>query len=146
MTTDEIHQRALTLFRERTCAQRHIQALQQEIATTEVELQRLDIETMRATEPDIITEAEEKALIAQFGGTVLAKACLDCEFDYACRLRSGEVVYFRGAKVLSGGWVELTLKPMDEQPTQNRIAYPADRGLEVRVSDIVWIMDAPNGS
>jgi hypothetical protein len=35
---------------------------------------------------------------------------------------------------------------MKDQPEQNRIAYPADRGLEVRIADIVWVMDAPEGS
>lgn len=76
----------------------------------------------------------------------LAKACIDSPFDYACRLRTGEVIAFSGAKLLRDGWIELTLKPLSDQPVINRIAFPAERGLEVRVADIVWIMDAPNGS
>lgn len=62
------------------------------------------------------------------------------------KLRTGEVVAFSFATVLNNEWVHLDVKPMDEQLDDNRIPYPADRGMDVRLSDIVWVMDAPNGS
>ena len=79
------------------------------------------------------------------GSSALSKACFD-HFDYAMKLRTGEVINFSDAKVLSGDWVWINVKPTDEQPTENRIAYPAERGMDVRLSDIVWVMDAPCGS
>lgn len=79
------------------------------------------------------------------GSEALAKACQD-PFDYAMKLRTGEVINFEFARVLNKEWVHLGIKPMDEQPETGRIAYPADRGVDVRVSDIVWVMDAPRGS
>ena len=79
------------------------------------------------------------------GSAALAKACQD-PFDYAMKLRTGEVIYFSFAKVLNKEWVHLDIKPMNEQPLANRIAYPAHRGVDVRLSDIVWVMDAPRGS
>ena len=75
----------------------------------------------------------------------LAKACED-PFDYALRLRTGEVIRFSSAVFLNDEWVYLNLMPMSQQPEENRITYKADRGVDVRISDIVWVMDAPNGS
>ena len=75
----------------------------------------------------------------------LAKACVD-PFDYAMKLRTGEVIDFSFATILNKEWVHLDINPMDEQPKENRIAYPAERGVDVRLSDIVWVMDAPRGS
>lgn len=80
------------------------------------------------------------------GSAALAKACYDNPFDYAMKLRTGEVIAFSGAKVLNPEWVHLDVKPMYDQPEENRIAYPAERGMDVRISDIVWVMDAPQGS
>ena len=88
---------------------------------------------------------EEAQLGILTGSAALAKACQD-PFDYAMKLRTGEVIDFSFAKVLNKEWVHLEIKPMDEQPEANRIAYPADRGVDVRLSDIVWVMDAPRGS
>ena len=91
-------------------------------------------------------ENEEGRLIKILtGSAALAKACQD-SFDYAMKLRTGEVINFSFARVLNKEWVHLYIKPMDEQPRENRIAYPADRGVDVRLADIVWVMDAPLGS
>lgn len=91
-------------------------------------------------------ENEEGRLIEILtGSAALAKACQD-PFDYAMKLRTGEVIDFSFAKVLNKEWVHLDIKPMDEQPKAKRIAYPAERGMDVRLSDIVWVMDAPRGS
>ena len=80
------------------------------------------------------------------GSHDLAKACSDQPFDYALKFRTGEVIAFSGAKIVSPQWIHIDVKDMDEQPENNRVAFPAMRGMDVRISDIVWVMDAPMGS
>ena len=115
------------------------------------------METMKTEDladiADIDLEADDQYLDEQCrmielltGSKALAKACVDDPVDYAMKLRTGEVIAFSGAQVLNREWVHLRLKPMDQQPKENQIAYPADRGVDVRLSDIVWVMDAPLGS
>lgn len=97
--------------------------------------------------PFSLFEDSEKLVRALVGSPALAKACFDSPFDYALRLRTGEVIAFSGASVVNREWVHLEAKPPDEQPEGgHRIAYPAARGVDVRMADIVWVMDAPNGS
>jgi len=98
---------------------------------------------MKNSEDD--TNENGRLLQILTGSAALAKACQDC-FDYAMKLRTGEVINFSFAEVINNEWVHLTLKETNEQPIANRIAYPADRGVDVRMSDIVWVMDAPEGS
>jgi len=90
-------------------------------------------------------EEEDRRNRLILGSAALAKACQD-PFDYALKLRTGEVIDFSFATILNSEWVNLDLKPIEDQPERNRIAYPADRGVDVRISDIVWVMDAPRGS
>lgn len=91
-------------------------------------------------------ELEIKAVEEKLGSQALAKACLDDQFDYALRIRTGEVIRFVGAKVLNSEWITVELRPMEEQPEHHRIAFKADRGMDIRIADIVWVMDAPEGS
>jgi hypothetical protein len=104
--------------------------------------------TTSQTTADLIHgfEAEEARLRKTTGSHALAKACMDNPFDYALKLRTGEVIEFSGAAILNNEWVHLSVKPMCEQPKTNRLAYPAERGMDVRLADIVWVMDAPHGS
>ncbi len=88
---------------------------------------------------------EEDLHRALLGSKALAKAVQD-PFDYAMKLRTGEVITFESAEVIDREWVHLVLKPMEQQPKSNTIAFPAMRGVDVRISDIVWVMDAPMGS
>jgi hypothetical protein len=94
----------------------------------------------------MMQQAEDKLLSIAGLPPALAKSCQDNPFDYALKLRTGEVITFSGASLLNLDWIHLTVKPMDEQPSVNRIAFPAERGMDVRLSDIVWVMDAPEGS
>jgi hypothetical protein len=80
------------------------------------------------------------------GSSALEKACLDDCFDYALKLRTGEVIRFTGAKVISPGWIHLEVMPKQCQPAKNGLPFMADRGVDVRIADIVWVMDAPEGS
>ena len=79
------------------------------------------------------------------GSHALAKACQD-PFDYAMKLRTGEVIRFHSAEVYRPGWVHLEVCDPDQQPDEDRLPFKADRGVDVRIDDIVWVMDAPEGS
>ena len=71
----------------------------------------------------------------------LQKAC-DDEFMYALKLRSGDVIEFASATILTGGiWIHL-----NGVVTNKNQPFLADRGMDVRISDIIWVMDAPHGS
>lgn len=82
----------------------------------------------------------------------LIKACCD-EFTYAMRLRSGEVIQFNSASWAPGSqWVQIqqigSVRP-DRDIALHRFSSDAmsfDRGMDVRISDIVWVADAPWGS
>lgn len=89
-------------------------------------------------------DKEEKRLLAILGSPVLAKACMDTEFDYALKLRTGEIIEFDGAKYLNKDWIQIAQK--QGGTTERKLPYPAPRGVNVRISDIVWVMDAPIGS
>ena len=80
------------------------------------------------------------------GSSALAKACMDDCFDYALKLSTGEVIRFQGAKVISPDWVHLDVLSREDQPEINSLPYRAARGVDVRICDIVWVMDAPEGS
>lgn len=92
------------------------------------------------------SEREIKILESILGSEALAKACTDKSFDYALRLRTGEVVRFVGATLLNREWINIELPPDGQWDTPNPFPFDADRGIDIRISDIVWVMDAPNGS
>jgi hypothetical protein len=76
----------------------------------------------------------------------LLKASFD-PFDYALRLRTGEVIYFQECS-FRGDWVCLTVHkcPYQAAHDMSTLRHPFERGLDVRLSDIVWCADAPEGS
>lgn len=95
------------------------------------------------------SELTEEELQSALGSHALAKACYD-EFDYALRLRTGEVIRFKLATHLGNGWIHLNVEGR-EQSAHNPLAFSkrsrgVERGVDVRLSDIVWVMDAPEGS
>ena len=77
----------------------------------------------------------------------LAKACHD-PFEYAVGLVSGLVVSFTEANHISREWVHLSgivsCEPGPLVLADRTILF--DRGLDVQVSQIVWVCDAPHGS
>jgi hypothetical protein len=85
-------------------------------------------------------EKSEELLKAILGTAVLAKACQD-EFSYAMKLRTGEVILFSGATVLNREWVNLNIG----HPTvrEDGLPFTSERGIDVRLADIVWVMDNP---
>jgi hypothetical protein len=98
----------------------------------------------------------------------LIKAVID-PFDYACKLRTGEVIVFREArqatkadmqegydtenydevsleeKIKDPGWIKLENIDV-ERSSGLPPSVGFDRGMWVRVNDIVWTVDAPAGS
>ena len=81
----------------------------------------------------------------------LVKA-LDDQFDYALGLRNGQVIRFSIAR-LSGKWVHIVGEEGDTheggarggiEMSDSDFHFP--RGLDIRLSDIMWVADAPLGS
>jgi hypothetical protein len=66
-------------------------------------------------------------------------------FQYALRLRTGEVWCFSEAEI-HGDYVTLSLDDFQEDGPPRRRVFPFARGVDVRIGDIVWCADAPNGS
>lgn len=81
----------------------------------------------------------------------IEKACCD-PFEYGCCLRDGRIVYFGSAawSEHSPQWVTLLdVKSMSPEATANGRplhSFNFDRGIEVRICDIMWAADAPYGS
>ena len=73
--------------------------------------------------------------------TSLIKACFD-EFDYALGLKSGLVIQFYMATI-RGLFAELLIRPDERLYVKG---YLMPRGVEVRISEIEWCCDAPDGS
>jgi hypothetical protein len=71
----------------------------------------------------------------------LIKASLD-EYDYACRLVTGEIIRFTSAAI-HGDYVTLGVNTEEQE---RPLPFTFDRGIDVRIKDIVWCADAPNGS
>lgn len=79
----------------------------------------------------------------------LVKATSD-HFCYALGLRSGDIIEFTDAKVISNDWVHLeTMAGSDFEAYlqfgQSRLSGQSvfGRGIDVRVSEIVWVADSP---
>lgn len=70
----------------------------------------------------------------------LEKSFLDCPFDYAVILRDGKVIEYESAEWAAHGWVRLcgVVGKID--------GCNFERGLEVRLDDIMACADAPHGS
>jgi hypothetical protein len=95
-------------------------------------------DALHDTDADDIIEIE-RCFRTMLGSHALAKACTD-HFSYALKLSTGEHIFFDFAKPLAPDWVHLV---------GARISYnasPYDRGMDVRISAIVWVVDAPFGT
>jgi len=71
----------------------------------------------------------------------LLKALMD-PFSYALGLKDGSVIHFHEAHIAGPGWIRLISD--DDKFSFHRCR--CERGLEIRLSDIRWIADAPHGS
>jgi hypothetical protein len=75
---------------------------------------------------------------------IICKAIADQHFEYMLILRNGLVIKFEGAAKSREGWV--TLKNPQTLEGNKLLNCSFERGLEIRVSDIIAIADAPQGS
>src|SRR5206468_2842452 len=80
----------------------------------------------------------------------LLKATID-PFFYALRMSTGEVIHFvqatiHGDYVRIGGDTDGENQPLDNDEVNSKLPHRFYRGLDVRVQDIVWCADAPDGS
>lgn len=74
----------------------------------------------------------------------LLKAAVD-PFDYALGLRTGETVFFYELRI-DGDYVHLTYYDFGHAEPDHTLQFGKERGIDVRVDDIVWCCDAPYGS
>ena len=78
--------------------------------------------------------------------TALEKATCDEPWDYAIGLVDGSVFRFEGADFMrKGTWVHLRGIREWHLP-RGSISYNFDRGIDIPISAIVWVTDAPEGS
>ena len=77
----------------------------------------------------------------------LLKACVDRPWDYALRLRDGTIFRFTGADI-EGEWAHLEFdESVDFSGDVVRQSfYLFDRGVDVRIADVVWCADSPMGA
>lgn len=76
----------------------------------------------------------------------LIKATCD-PFHYAMGLRGGMVLEFESAEPQANGlFVRLHRAEEGSRVGRGHFPFNTDRGLDVRVSEIVWVLDAPHGS
>ena len=74
----------------------------------------------------------------------LEKACSD-PFDYAIGLKNGTVIRFHEVISYRNGW--LGLRNVEVSGAGDMAdTFSFERGIDVRVSDISWVCDAPQGS
>jgi hypothetical protein len=66
----------------------------------------------------------------------LIKATQD-PYEYVLKLKDGDQISFTEAQYISDDFVKLVSAKFGSQKF--------NRGLEIRVSEIVWVADAPNG-
>jgi len=75
----------------------------------------------------------------------LVKACTD-SFSYALGLRTGQTIWFESAAVANSEWVTLFLVEDWLTETKNQGVPLCPRGIDVRMADIMWVADAPDGT
>lgn len=77
----------------------------------------------------------------------LIKATWD-HFDYALGLRNGMVLRFEQARI-AGAWLHLrgvSEWTSGENNLRVQTGYSFDRGIDIRLDDVLWVADAPQGS
>jgi len=87
-------------------------------------------------------------------GHALQKACRD-SFQYLAHINGIGLVPFRSADDLGNGWYRLEVDwalgrdfglPITPAPAAHDGKFPFPRGLDVQLSAVNWVADAPCGS
>lgn len=76
---------------------------------------------------------------------VLLRAVSD-EFSFMVKLITGERILFEKAEYAGGDWVHLCNARFSYDDDNNTVIGVFPRGIDVRISNIVWAKDAPFGS
>jgi len=79
----------------------------------------------------------EEALLEILGSDVLLKSCFD-PYTYLVQLRTGLILYYDFATYTGGDWLHLDAARLTPD------GEPWERGLDVRLSDIVLAIDDPS--
>lgn len=128
-------------------------SLEEQLAQAQTELEALRQVPARCRGCGALTETSE----TNFGEGTWCAACYQRypmelikavvePFDYALGLRDGRELRFSQA-IIRGEWVHLDIETnLAEQQAQATLGHPLERGISVRLSEIVWIADAPDGS
>lgn len=99
---------------------------------------------MDGTEIDA-TEIDAIEMDRQGWPPALIKAAQDT-FRYHCGLRGGRMLCFEMAELLPNGWVRLEVSPSEMGIGDTHLRECDDahlnRGVEIRVSEIVWVADS----
>ena len=75
----------------------------------------------------------------------LKKACVD-SFHFVMKLRGiDHLLFFTDAEEVNEDWVHVTLDELSRVEAHKR-GLNFERGVDVRVSEIQWVVDAPFGS
>jgi hypothetical protein len=96
-----------------------------------------------------MTDNYLKSLELICGSGHLAKSCCDY-FDYLLKLKSGEIIFYREAEIVSDKFIRLKQAKFINNIKIDVYGYESDliteRGIDVAISEIVWVIDAPLGS
>jgi hypothetical protein len=87
-------------------------------------------------------ERENALLIKKTGSEVLAKSCWD-PFDYLLKLKTGEIINYSEARLINDDWIHLDFHDYQVEQRNNEIPSRCNRGIDVKLSEIVWVIDAP---
>ena len=106
----------------------------------------VQIDALEAWRGDEATIKQQEQLQKQIGPH-LAKATQD-PFDYFVAMKTGESFHFHSATyVLGDDWILLEdFFPDTNSMLMKRFGHGFSRGLQVRLSDILFAADAPDGS
>lgn len=94
-----------------------------------------------------LEESYTRLILAGWPDTLI-KACSD-PFTYALKLRDGSIIQFEHASEgINLKWAHLTnVQFLAADRLKTEFApMTFDRGIDVRIDDIVWVADAPWGS
>jgi hypothetical protein len=77
----------------------------------------------------------------------LAKAAFD-PFMYMLCLRDGTRIQFVEAEDIGDGWVRIVQGHLSDENARAALPAmpPCPRGVDIRLSEIIWVADAPYGS
>ena len=92
----------------------------------------------------------DRACVEQNMPRAVEKALHD-PFDYALMLKNGTLIRFQEASMVRDtDWVRLSWEDDGvfgvQKESRRPIPFPCPRGIDVRISEILWVADAPGGS